>query len=30
MTWKGWVIAIAAVILIFYLMIINGFFMHGD
>jgi hypothetical protein len=27
---KGWLLAIAAIILLAYLMFTNGFFMHGD
>jgi len=30
MNWKGWAFAIAVVILIAYLMLSNGMFMHGD
>lgn len=30
MSAKGWLICIVVVALIFYLMFVNGFFMHGD
>jgi hypothetical protein len=28
--WKGWLIAVGLVLLLGWLMVENGFFMHGD
>ena len=30
MTWKGWFVTLIVAVLLFYLMSLGGFFMHGD